>query len=73
LFFVYLTTLPIALASNDKTNGEELTKRMWKEIIIYQFEVLYRYVPGLLHENHKSMQVGYSSISSTRADSSAPR
>jgi len=52
LFIVYLTTLPIALASNDETISAELTKRMRKEIIISQFDVLYRYVPGTIHENH---------------------
>ena len=73
LFIVYLTTLPIALASNDETISAELTKRMRKEIIISQFDVLYRYVPGTIHENHWGMQVGCSSTSSTSADSSTPR
>jgi len=57
LFTVYPTTLPIALTSNDETIREELTKRMWKEIIISQYEVLHRYVPGTIHENYRGMRV----------------
>jgi hypothetical protein len=70
---VYAAMLPIALASNYETISEELTKRIWKEIIISQFETLYRSVPGTLHDNHTSMQVGYSSISIRSADSSTPQ
>jgi hypothetical protein len=60
-FADYLRTIPIALASNYETISEELTKGMWKEIIISQFEALYRSVPGKLHDNHIGTQVGYSS------------